>query len=180
MAFNLKKVLKALLLSSTQPLTAKDIQEAFTRFHESALPLAPAEDTPVAPDAPAQAPEGVTMAPWSPPGGAAEAAEVFAEPPQDPELYADVPTLVTATHELDIVPIIAERVVVIGEERRILADGTPDAILADRELLVRANLIHEHAHRHRSMTPQGRYGGDPGGAAGGTGTSSGMTTHRMR
>jgi cobalt/nickel transport system ATP-binding protein len=55
-------------------------------------------------------------------------------------------TLVTATHELDIVPIIAERVVVIGEERRILADGTPEAILADRDLLVRANLIHEHLH----------------------------------
>lgn len=55
-------------------------------------------------------------------------------------------TLVTATHELDIVPIIAKRVVVIGEERRILADGTPEAILADRELLVRANLIHEHLH----------------------------------
>lgn len=55
-------------------------------------------------------------------------------------------TLVTATHELDIVPIIAERVVVIGEERRILADGTPERILADRRLLVRANLIHEHLH----------------------------------
>jgi cobalt/nickel transport system ATP-binding protein len=55
-------------------------------------------------------------------------------------------TLVTATHELDIVPIIAERVVVIGEERRILADGTPESILADRDLLVRANLIHEHLH----------------------------------
>lgn len=55
-------------------------------------------------------------------------------------------TLVTATHELEIVPIIADRVVVIGEERRILADGTPDAILADRDLLIRANLIHEHLH----------------------------------
>jgi cobalt/nickel transport system ATP-binding protein len=55
-------------------------------------------------------------------------------------------TIVTATHELDIVPIIAERVIVIGEERRILADGPPEAILADRELLIRANLIHEHLH----------------------------------
>ena len=55
-------------------------------------------------------------------------------------------TIVTATHELDIVPIIAERVIVLGEERRILADGPPEAILADRELLIRANLIHEHLH----------------------------------
>ncbi len=55
-------------------------------------------------------------------------------------------TLVTATHELEIVPIIADRVVVIGEERRVLADGRPDEILEDRELLIRANLIHEHLH----------------------------------
>jgi cobalt/nickel transport system ATP-binding protein len=57
-------------------------------------------------------------------------------------------TLVTATHELEIVPIIAERVIVLGENRRILADGEPARILADRELLIRANLIHEHLHEH--------------------------------
>jgi cobalt/nickel transport system ATP-binding protein len=57
-------------------------------------------------------------------------------------------TLVTATHELDIVPIIANRVVVLGENRRVLADGDPDAILDDRDLLIRANLIHEHLHEH--------------------------------
>ena len=53
-----------------------------------------------------------------------------------------------ATHELDIVPIIADRVVVLGEDRRILADGLPAAILADTDLLIRANLIHAHLHRH--------------------------------
>ncbi len=58
-------------------------------------------------------------------------------------------TLVTATHELDIVPLIADRVVVLGENRRVLADGQPAAILADRDLLIRANLIHEHLHEHR-------------------------------
>ena len=57
-------------------------------------------------------------------------------------------TLVTATHDLDIVTHIADRVVVLGENRRVLADGTPDAILADRDLLVGANLIHEHLHQH--------------------------------
>jgi cobalt/nickel transport system ATP-binding protein len=60
-------------------------------------------------------------------------------------------TLVTATHELDIVPIIADRVVVLGEDRRVLADGSPDVILNDRALLVRANLIHEHLHEHGSL-----------------------------
>jgi cobalt/nickel transport system ATP-binding protein len=57
-------------------------------------------------------------------------------------------TIVTATHDLDIVPLIATRVVVLGEERRVLADGTPAEILEDRPLLIRANLIHEHLHGH--------------------------------
>jgi cobalt/nickel transport system ATP-binding protein len=55
-------------------------------------------------------------------------------------------TIVTATHELEIVPIIADRVVVIGEEQRVLADGPAEHILGDRELLIRANLIHEQLH----------------------------------
>jgi cobalt/nickel transport system ATP-binding protein len=57
-------------------------------------------------------------------------------------------TIVTATHDLDIVPLIATRVVVLGEERRVLASGSPAAILEDRQLLIRANLIHEHLHGH--------------------------------
>ena len=60
-------------------------------------------------------------------------------------------TLVTATHELDIVPIISKRVVVLGEHRRVLADGPTEEILADRDLLIRANLIHEHLHEHGGM-----------------------------
>lgn len=56
-------------------------------------------------------------------------------------------TIITATHELEIVPIIASRVVVLGEERRVLADGTPQDILGDRALLIRANLIHERLHQ---------------------------------
>ncbi len=75
MAFNLKKVLKALLHSSSQPLSTKDIQAAFERFHRQAAPAA-------APDATPQA---------------AEAADAPAEPPDSPDLYEDVPSLVTAT-----------------------------------------------------------------------------------
>ena len=57
-------------------------------------------------------------------------------------------TIITATHELEIVPGISDRVVVLGEDRRVLADGAPATVLADRSLLLRANLIHEHLHGH--------------------------------
>jgi cobalt/nickel transport system ATP-binding protein len=57
-------------------------------------------------------------------------------------------TLIVATHELDIVPLIADRAVVLSEQGRVVADGPPASILADRDLLIRANLIHEHLHEH--------------------------------
>ena len=57
-------------------------------------------------------------------------------------------TLIVATHELDIVPLIADRAVVLSEQGRVVADGRPAAILGDRDLLIRANLIHEHLHGH--------------------------------
>jgi len=90
MAFNLKKVLKALLFSSSQPLSINDIQAAFTRFHEQAeLPAAPEAG---AAEAVTAAAEGASPAPV-----AEEVAEVIDEAPGDPELYQDVPSLVTAT-----------------------------------------------------------------------------------
>ena len=57
-------------------------------------------------------------------------------------------TIITATHELEIVPGISDRVVVLGENRRVLTDGLPATVLADRALLLEANLIHEHLHGH--------------------------------
>ncbi len=72
-------------------------------------------------------------------------------------------TLITATHELEVVPLIADRVVVLGENRRIIADGPPAEVLAHEELLIQANLIHEHLHRHATIEhahphPEGHHG----------------------
>jgi len=94
MAFNLKKVLKALLLSSNQPLAVKDIQAAVTRFHEAAGAAAMGDEVPES--APATEPASGDPLPVG--GGPdSEPAEVFAEPPSDPELYEYVPSLITAT-----------------------------------------------------------------------------------
>lgn len=57
-------------------------------------------------------------------------------------------TVITATHDLHIVAEIARRVLVFGEDRRILASGTPEEILRDRSLLLAANLVHLHRHAH--------------------------------
>ena len=67
------------------------------------------------------------------------------------ELARQGKTVITATHDLEIVPIIARRVVVMGENRRILADGTPERILDDDAVLMEANLVHEHPHRHATL-----------------------------
>lgn len=71
MAFDLKKVLKALLFSSGQPLTIKEVQEAIARFHEE--PLLPAAGEAA---------------------GAEEAAPAL--PADDDSMYRDVPSLATA------------------------------------------------------------------------------------
>jgi cobalt/nickel transport system ATP-binding protein len=60
-------------------------------------------------------------------------------------------TVVTSTNDLHIVPEIAGRVVVFGEDRRMLASGTPEVILQDRAILRAANLIHRHRHAHEGV-----------------------------
>lgn len=59
-------------------------------------------------------------------------------------------TLVTATHDLHIVPEIGDRVIVLGEDHRIAALGAPSEVLSDLDLLLSVNLIHAHAHPHDS------------------------------
>jgi len=109
MAFNLQKVLKALLLSSSQPLAIKDIQAAFTRFHEQQL--LPGADRAAAAEPAANDPAAPAPAP-----AAKEAAEVVVEPAAgDPELYLDVPSLVTATQIREAMDAIAAQLRAAGD-----------------------------------------------------------------
>lgn len=57
-------------------------------------------------------------------------------------------TLITATHDLTLLPHLADRALVLGEDHRLAADGSAHAILQDDDLLLAVNLIHAHTHRH--------------------------------
>ena len=71
-------------------------------------------------------------------------------------------TLVIATHDLGMVDEICDRVMILGENHRLLADGQTDLILGSTELLLKANLIHEHYHRHGGITHRHLHSHDVG------------------
>jgi segregation and condensation protein B len=114
MAFNLKKVLKALLYSSSQPLSIKDIQAAFERFHRASAP-APVAD---------------------PAAASGEAAEVALEPPDSPDLYEDVPSLVTATQIREVMDGIAAELTA-ADDGMVLVDGASGYRLATQPRFAR-------------------------------------------
>jgi cobalt/nickel transport system ATP-binding protein len=64
-------------------------------------------------------------------------------------------TIVLATHDLATLETLADRCAVFSEDHRIIAEGTPEAILGDRRLLRSVNLIHgddaTHEHPHMLM-----------------------------
>jgi len=57
-------------------------------------------------------------------------------------------TMITATHDLSIVEMIADRACVFNEAHQLVAVGAPGDILKNDELLEACNLIHEHRHWH--------------------------------
>ena len=58
-------------------------------------------------------------------------------------------TVVTATHDVDLVEDIADCCHVF-QRGRILASGTPAQILQDDALLLSTDLVHSHRHVHAS------------------------------
>jgi cobalt/nickel transport system ATP-binding protein len=47
---------------------------------------------------------------------------------------------------------VADRCLVFSEDHSIVAEGAPRELLAERDLLLGVNLIHEHSHFHESTT----------------------------
>lgn len=131
MAFNLPKVLRALLFASNGPLTIKQIQETLTRFHAQeadllaamkseaapageAAPAAPAEPAPEVAVAETAVVNGETVpvtpdgaAPMPPVDPAAEVPLGLSANETDPELYSEVPSLITAAQIREAMDVIA-------------------------------------------------------------------------
>lgn len=57
-------------------------------------------------------------------------------------------TIVSATHNLDILDELSDRIIVFGEEHHLVAEGTSEEILSNRSLLIDVNLIDEEFHSH--------------------------------
>jgi cobalt/nickel transport system ATP-binding protein len=59
--------------------------------------------------------------------------------------------MVFSTQDLDLVEEIATRLIVIGSDHTVIADGSPEKYLTDPGFLLRTNLVHEHSHRHKEL-----------------------------
>jgi len=82
------------------------------------------------------------------------------------ELDSAGKTIVMATHDLETLGAMADRCLVLSEEHKLVAEGTPSTILADEELLRSVNLIHEHGHIHGGSAHSHPHDGAHHGAAG--------------
>jgi cobalt/nickel transport system ATP-binding protein len=74
------------------------------------------------------------------------------------ELHQRGKTIISATHDLSIAGDIAERAIVFSEDHSVAADGAFRDIITNDELLLKVNLIHEHAHRHGDQAHVHRHG----------------------
>ncbi|MBM3286429.1 MAG: ABC transporter ATP-binding protein [Candidatus Eisenbacteria bacterium] len=57
----------------------------------------------------------------------------------------------TTTHNLSLAPELGDRALVLSEDHRLIYDGPIAAALGDRRLLLEANLMHIHGHRHEDV-----------------------------
>jgi cobalt/nickel transport system ATP-binding protein len=60
-------------------------------------------------------------------------------------------TVITATHDLEIIDQISKRSIIMGEDHKVKMDKDSKSVLSNYELLLSANLVHEHTHLHGKM-----------------------------
>lgn len=61
-------------------------------------------------------------------------------------------TLIASTHDLGIASEISDRLIVLGPDHQVIADGATEEVLYDEQMLLKANVIHQHAHRHGAIS----------------------------
>lgn len=74
------------------------------------------------------------------------------------ELQQKGTTIISATHDLAAAGDISGRAVVFSEDHTVTADGDLGEIVRDEDLLLKVNLIHEHAHAHGGFRHVHRHG----------------------
>ncbi len=74
------------------------------------------------------------------------------------DLHKKGKTIIAATHDLSIAGDIADRAIVLSEDHTVAADGTFSEIISNDDLLLKVNLIHEHAHQHGDTAHVHRHG----------------------
>ena len=74
------------------------------------------------------------------------------------DLHKQGKTIIAATHDLSIAGDIADRAIVLSEDHTVAADGTFSEVIRNDDLLLKVNLIHEHAHRHGDTAHVHRHG----------------------
>jgi cobalt/nickel transport system ATP-binding protein len=63
-------------------------------------------------------------------------------------------TIILGGHDPELVEKFASRIVILGEDHRILADGPPGDVVRDYNLMAKAALLHDHIHRHGGQIHQ--------------------------
>jgi cobalt/nickel transport system ATP-binding protein len=61
-------------------------------------------------------------------------------------------TIITATHDMQIIGEISDMVYVFDKTKKIVKSASPADILSDEEFLKQNNLVHIHSHKHQGKT----------------------------
>jgi cobalt/nickel transport system ATP-binding protein len=60
-------------------------------------------------------------------------------------------TFLLATHDLSVAYETCERAIVLNEKHQKIYDGDIEKLMKNKDILIEANLIHSHKHRHKKF-----------------------------
>lgn len=67
------------------------------------------------------------------------------------ELHDSGKTIITATHDLELAADTSNRCIILSEQHTMEGDGPTEETLSNWDLLLNANLVHVHAHKHGQL-----------------------------